>query len=172
MFPFSSLPWDQDFYSHSNWVELGKQQPHPHLLWPRQELGNLAQGTAVTPVVGGCSQSHLFSAHPATISQPEAIECDITSSLERPVRSPSLTKGQVRSVASLRSHRKGLPGLGLQTSVEFSFTWLLPPVDLTIPSAFQLNNDPEAAFCPSSLPVHSSQGVQSPQDWSPRFWLS
>nr|XP_044632192.1 von Willebrand factor A domain-containing protein 7 isoform X3 [Equus asinus] len=34
----------QDFYSHSNWVELGKQQPHPHLLWPRRELGSLAQG--------------------------------------------------------------------------------------------------------------------------------
>ncbi|XP_041490355.1 von Willebrand factor A domain-containing protein 7 isoform X2 [Microtus oregoni] len=33
----------QDFYSHSNWVELGKQQPHPHLLWPRLELWSLAQ---------------------------------------------------------------------------------------------------------------------------------
>ncbi|XP_067608649.1 von Willebrand factor A domain-containing protein 7 isoform X3 [Pseudorca crassidens] len=33
----------QDFYSHSNWVELGEQQPHPHLLWPRQGLRNLAQ---------------------------------------------------------------------------------------------------------------------------------
>ncbi|XP_049621104.1 von Willebrand factor A domain-containing protein 7 [Suncus etruscus] len=33
----------QDFYSHSNWVEMGKQQPHPHLLWSRQELQNLAQ---------------------------------------------------------------------------------------------------------------------------------
>ncbi|XP_008065915.1 von Willebrand factor A domain-containing protein 7 [Carlito syrichta] len=33
----------QDFYSHSNWVELGEQRPHPHLLWPRQELQNLAQ---------------------------------------------------------------------------------------------------------------------------------
>nr|KAF6276827.1 von Willebrand factor A domain containing 7 [Myotis myotis] len=33
----------QDFYSHSNWVELGQQRPHPHLLWPRQELGSLAQ---------------------------------------------------------------------------------------------------------------------------------
>uniref|UniRef100_A0ABI7YA64 von Willebrand factor A domain containing 7 n=1 Tax=Felis catus TaxID=9685 RepID=A0ABI7YA64_FELCA len=33
----------QDFYSHSNWVELGQQQPHPHLLWPRQELRSLAQ---------------------------------------------------------------------------------------------------------------------------------
>ncbi|KAM4817711.1 von Willebrand factor A domain-containing protein 7 isoform X4 [Urocitellus parryii] len=32
-----------DFYSHSNWVELGEQQPHPHLLWPRQELWSLAQ---------------------------------------------------------------------------------------------------------------------------------
>uniref|UniRef100_A0A8C9P727 von Willebrand factor A domain containing 7 n=1 Tax=Spermophilus dauricus TaxID=99837 RepID=A0A8C9P727_SPEDA len=33
----------QDFYSHSNWVELGEQQPHPRLLWPRQELWSLAQ---------------------------------------------------------------------------------------------------------------------------------
>ncbi|XP_037699604.1 LOW QUALITY PROTEIN: von Willebrand factor A domain-containing protein 7 [Choloepus didactylus] len=33
----------QDFYSHSNWVELGEQQPHPHLLWPRQKLQSLAQ---------------------------------------------------------------------------------------------------------------------------------
>uniref|UniRef100_A0A8C2VC24 von Willebrand factor A domain containing 7 n=2 Tax=Chinchilla lanigera TaxID=34839 RepID=A0A8C2VC24_CHILA len=34
----------QDFYSHSNWVELGRQQPHPHLLWPRRrELWSLAQ---------------------------------------------------------------------------------------------------------------------------------
>ncbi|XP_012589858.1 PREDICTED: von Willebrand factor A domain-containing protein 7 isoform X4 [Condylura cristata] len=33
----------QDFYSHSNWVELGQQQPHPHLLWPRMELQSLAQ---------------------------------------------------------------------------------------------------------------------------------
>ncbi|XP_021079138.1 von Willebrand factor A domain-containing protein 7 isoform X2 [Mesocricetus auratus] len=33
----------QDFYSHSNWVELGERQPHPHLLWPRPELWSLAQ---------------------------------------------------------------------------------------------------------------------------------
>ncbi|XP_041616247.1 von Willebrand factor A domain-containing protein 7 isoform X2 [Vulpes lagopus] len=33
----------QDFYSHSNWVELGRQEPHPHLLWPRQELQSLAR---------------------------------------------------------------------------------------------------------------------------------
>nr|XP_006995647.1 von Willebrand factor A domain-containing protein 7 [Peromyscus maniculatus bairdii] len=33
----------QDFYSHSNWVELGERQPHPHLLWPRRELRSLAQ---------------------------------------------------------------------------------------------------------------------------------
>ncbi|XP_077017460.1 von Willebrand factor A domain-containing protein 7 isoform X2 [Tamandua tetradactyla] len=32
-----------DFYSHSNWVELGEQQPHPHLLWPRQKFQSLAQ---------------------------------------------------------------------------------------------------------------------------------
>ncbi|XP_066120367.1 von Willebrand factor A domain-containing protein 7 [Saccopteryx bilineata] len=32
----------QDFYSHSNWLELGQRQPHPHLLWPRQGLGDLA----------------------------------------------------------------------------------------------------------------------------------
>nr|XP_008535777.1 PREDICTED: von Willebrand factor A domain-containing protein 7 [Equus przewalskii] len=41
--PSPPIPRDQDFYSHSNWVELGKQQPHPHLLWPRRELGSLAQ---------------------------------------------------------------------------------------------------------------------------------
>uniref|UniRef100_F6V4F8 von Willebrand factor A domain containing 7 n=1 Tax=Monodelphis domestica TaxID=13616 RepID=F6V4F8_MONDO len=33
----------QDFYSHSNWVELGEQQPHPDLLWPGRKLKNLAQ---------------------------------------------------------------------------------------------------------------------------------
>ncbi|XP_051009495.1 von Willebrand factor A domain-containing protein 7 [Acomys russatus] len=33
----------QDFYSHSNWVELGERQPHPHLLWPRLEFWSLAQ---------------------------------------------------------------------------------------------------------------------------------
>ncbi|KAM5326198.1 LOW QUALITY PROTEIN: von Willebrand factor A domain-containing protein 7 [Glossophaga mutica] len=32
----------QDFYSHSN-AELGQQQPHPYLLWPRQELVSLTQ---------------------------------------------------------------------------------------------------------------------------------
>lgn len=46
-------PSPQDFYSHSNWVELGQQQPHPHLLWPRQELRSLAQGTAMTLGDGG-----------------------------------------------------------------------------------------------------------------------
>ncbi|CAK6447157.1 unnamed protein product [Pipistrellus nathusii] len=33
----------QDFYSHSNWVELGQRRPHPHLLRPRQELSGLAR---------------------------------------------------------------------------------------------------------------------------------
>ncbi|XP_074092785.1 von Willebrand factor A domain-containing protein 7 isoform X2 [Macrotis lagotis] len=33
----------QDFYSHSNWVELGEQQPHPDLLWPGRKFKNLAQ---------------------------------------------------------------------------------------------------------------------------------
>ncbi|XP_006875645.1 PREDICTED: von Willebrand factor A domain-containing protein 7 [Chrysochloris asiatica] len=44
----------QDFYSHSNWVELGKEEPHPHLLWPRQELWNLAQ--ASDPTCSDCEQ--------------------------------------------------------------------------------------------------------------------
>ncbi|KAM9667081.1 von Willebrand factor A domain-containing protein 7 [Trichechus inunguis] len=44
----------QDFYSHSNWVELGKEQPHPHLLWPRQELGSLAQES--DPTCSDCEQ--------------------------------------------------------------------------------------------------------------------
>ncbi|KAF3815202.1 hypothetical protein GH733_016584, partial [Mirounga leonina] len=33
----------RDFDSHSNWVDLGRQQPHPQLLWLRQELGSLAR---------------------------------------------------------------------------------------------------------------------------------
>ncbi|XP_004711857.1 von Willebrand factor A domain-containing protein 7 isoform X1 [Echinops telfairi] len=44
----------QDFYSHSNWVELGKEQPHPRLLWPWQELQNLAQ--ASDPTCSDCEQ--------------------------------------------------------------------------------------------------------------------
>uniref|UniRef100_A0A8C8RSH6 von Willebrand factor A domain containing 7 n=1 Tax=Pelusios castaneus TaxID=367368 RepID=A0A8C8RSH6_9SAUR len=32
----------QDFYSHSNWVELGHRDIHPHLLQPGRELGNIA----------------------------------------------------------------------------------------------------------------------------------
>ncbi|XP_058288360.1 von Willebrand factor A domain-containing protein 7 isoform X2 [Hylobates moloch] len=44
----------QDFYSHSNWVELGEQQPHPHLLWPRQELQNLAQ--VADPTCSDCEE--------------------------------------------------------------------------------------------------------------------
>ncbi|XP_010831660.1 PREDICTED: von Willebrand factor A domain-containing protein 7 [Bison bison bison] len=44
----------QDFYSHSNWVELGRQQPHPHLLWPRQELRSLAQ--AGDPTCSDCEE--------------------------------------------------------------------------------------------------------------------
>ncbi|KAM6185334.1 von Willebrand factor A domain-containing protein 7 [Rhynchocyon petersi] len=44
----------QDFYSHSNWVELGEEQPHPHLLWPRQEFQSLAQ--ASDPTCSDCEQ--------------------------------------------------------------------------------------------------------------------
>nr|XP_040138321.1 von Willebrand factor A domain-containing protein 7 isoform X2 [Ictidomys tridecemlineatus] len=44
----------QDFYSHSNWVELGEQQPHPHLLWPRQELWSLAQ--VGNPTCSNCEE--------------------------------------------------------------------------------------------------------------------
>ncbi|KAL1771848.1 von Willebrand factor A domain-containing protein 7 isoform X1 [Sigmodon hispidus] len=44
----------QDFYSHSNWVELGERQPHPHLLWPRPELQSLAQ--AGDPTCSDCEE--------------------------------------------------------------------------------------------------------------------
>uniref|UniRef100_A0A4X2JVE1 von Willebrand factor A domain containing 7 n=1 Tax=Vombatus ursinus TaxID=29139 RepID=A0A4X2JVE1_VOMUR len=44
----------QDFYSHSNWVELGKQQPHPDLLWPGRKLKNLAQ--AGDPMCSDCEE--------------------------------------------------------------------------------------------------------------------
>lgn len=57
----SFCPGGQDFYSHSNWVELGKQQPHPHLLWPRLELWSLAQGKVVTLCGGGAQAAPLLS---------------------------------------------------------------------------------------------------------------
>ncbi|KAM8779762.1 von Willebrand factor A domain-containing protein 7 isoform 2-T2 [Rhynchonycteris naso] len=43
--PWPASAWGPPFMpcSHSNWLELGQRQPHPHLLWPRQGLGNLAQ---------------------------------------------------------------------------------------------------------------------------------
>ncbi|XP_036624201.1 von Willebrand factor A domain-containing protein 7 isoform X1 [Trichosurus vulpecula] len=44
----------QDFYSHSNWVELGEQQPHPDLLWPGRKLKNLAQ--AGDPMCSDCEE--------------------------------------------------------------------------------------------------------------------
>lgn len=56
--PFS--PGDQDFYSHSNWVELGEQRPYSDLLWPRRELWSLAQGTAMIQSGDGSSGSLLF----------------------------------------------------------------------------------------------------------------
>uniref|UniRef100_A0A8C0IPL3 von Willebrand factor A domain containing 7 n=1 Tax=Chelonoidis abingdonii TaxID=106734 RepID=A0A8C0IPL3_CHEAB len=40
--PLISLPARQDFYSHSNWVELGHRSIHPDLLQPGRELGSIA----------------------------------------------------------------------------------------------------------------------------------
>lgn len=34
----------QDFYSHSNWVELGHRHIHPHLLKPGREIKSIAEG--------------------------------------------------------------------------------------------------------------------------------
>lgn len=34
--------FDQDFYSHSNWVELGNKAPYSALIRPDQQLDNLA----------------------------------------------------------------------------------------------------------------------------------
>lgn len=62
--PPSFSPGDQDFYSHSNWVELGELRPHPHLLWPRRELWSLAQGTAMIQSGDGSSGSLLSPMHP------------------------------------------------------------------------------------------------------------
>ncbi|KAM4835035.1 von Willebrand factor A domain-containing protein 7 [Thomomys bottae] len=38
----------QDFYSHTNWVELGIQKPHPYLLGPTKQLWNVAPARAIT----------------------------------------------------------------------------------------------------------------------------
>lgn len=74
----SLCPGDQDFYSHSNWVELGERQPHPHLLWPRRELRSLAQGMAMPLCGGGSSGSpslqpslqHLLGSQAVTLLYP------------------------------------------------------------------------------------------------------
>ncbi|XP_034450362.1 von Willebrand factor A domain-containing protein 7-like isoform X1 [Hippoglossus hippoglossus] len=42
----------QDFYSHSNWVELGKKAPYSALIRPDQPLENLADGS--TPTCRNC----------------------------------------------------------------------------------------------------------------------
>ncbi|XP_053235065.1 von Willebrand factor A domain-containing protein 7 isoform X1 [Podarcis raffonei] len=34
----------QDFYSHSNWIELGHRKIHPHLLQPGHEIKSIAEG--------------------------------------------------------------------------------------------------------------------------------
>lgn len=36
------FPYIKDFYSHSNWVELGKTTPYSALIRPDQPLQNLA----------------------------------------------------------------------------------------------------------------------------------
>ncbi|KAM9314422.1 LOW QUALITY PROTEIN: von Willebrand factor A domain-containing protein 7-like [Pholidichthys leucotaenia] len=38
----------QDFYSHSNWVELGNTEPYPNLLYPGLPLDNLADVNTAT----------------------------------------------------------------------------------------------------------------------------
>ncbi|KAG7240771.1 hypothetical protein INR49_026400 [Caranx melampygus] len=45
----------QDFYSHSNWVELGNNSPYSTLIKPDQPLENLA--------VGGINKDHIGSSH-------------------------------------------------------------------------------------------------------------
>lgn len=37
----------QDFYSHSNWVELGHRRIHPHLLKPGREIKSIAEGNGL-----------------------------------------------------------------------------------------------------------------------------
>lgn len=77
----SLCPGGQDFYSHSNWVELGKQQPHPHLLWPRLELWSLAQGKVVTLCGGGAQAAPLLSS-PITVTFWGLVGCDVALSLQ------------------------------------------------------------------------------------------
>ncbi|KAF4090722.1 hypothetical protein AMELA_G00055150 [Ameiurus melas] len=41
----------QDFYSHSNWIEMGKSEPYPNLIKPETPINNIA---------GKCSHGGLF----------------------------------------------------------------------------------------------------------------
>lgn len=130
---------EQDFYSHSNWVELGQQRPHPHLLWPRQELGSLAQGTAASPP--------LWNALRGLAARPEA----------RP-------SGGFPAVA-----REGRPGPGCRPRgvppTRFPAHRVRGAFSLG-PSTSQLSKDRSRLLSDHSLPVHGAQGL-APHCWRP-----
>ena len=48
----------QDFYSHSNWIELGHDTPHPDLVKVGRALGNIAPPNV--PTCRDCSETTLF----------------------------------------------------------------------------------------------------------------
>jgi len=47
----------KDFYSHSNWVELGNNAPYSTLIRPDQPLENLAGRTLI--LLSGCRKATL-----------------------------------------------------------------------------------------------------------------
>lgn len=144
----------QDFYSHSNWVELGRQEPHPHLLWPRQELQSLAQGMAVTRGLGGTHRAtswqptqplcHILRSHRMCHCFFSGMTCEVTQLSQRPGQLdslPKVTRGDrartkvnrprvLFHVASFPQHGMEQPGLSVivVSSFHLNYDRKLPPV--------------------------------------------
>lgn len=150
----SLCPGDQDFYSHSNWVELGERQPHPHLLWPRRELRSLAQGMAMPLCGGGSSGSpsvqpslqHLLGSQAVTLLYP----CRTAVFL--------VWLEQFRGLLSFTRGKHPGSRVSSQTAQPSSWSLFCPP--MPAPSCSQLTGSSSCPLRPRSL--SGSQRAEPP----------
>lgn len=67
----------KDFYSHSNWVELGKKVPNSNLLRSDTSIGNIAGKRMTSPrCVCVCSQRKVLRCSSAAIDRATCKSCD------------------------------------------------------------------------------------------------
>lgn len=67
----------KDFYSHSNWVELGKKVPNSNLLRSDTSIGNIAGKQMTSPgCVCVCSQGKVLRCSSAAIDRATCRNCD------------------------------------------------------------------------------------------------